>query len=61
MSTADESESNPRLTYRERNVDDELDDHESRISRLEKAFLIGVGYVLADQDVLLEPLIGLIL
>jgi hypothetical protein len=36
------------LTYRERDVDDTLDDHESRISRLEKVALVGVGYGLAS-------------
>jgi hypothetical protein len=51
----------PQLTYREKAVEEELDDHDRRISRLEKALLIAVGYVLADQGVLLDPVLGLIL
>ena len=34
-------------SYRERDVDDTLDEHDTRISRLEKAFLVGAGYGLA--------------
>lgn len=51
----------PQLTYREKVVEEELDDHDRRISRLEKALLIAVGYVLADQNVLLDPILGLLL
>jgi hypothetical protein len=51
----------PQLTYREQAVEEELDDHDRRISRLEKALLIAVGYVLADQNVLLDPILGLLL
>lgn len=54
-------ESTVELSYREQSVDDAINNHEKRISRLEKAFLIGVGYVLADQDMLFEALIGVIL
>lgn len=49
------------LTYREQSVDDELDDHEQRISRLEKAFLVGVGYVFAEQGVVVETILGFVL
>lgn len=51
----------PQLSYREKVVEEELDDHDRRISRLEKALLIAVGYVLADQNVLLDPILGLLL
>lgn len=51
----------PQLSYREQAVEEELDDHDRRISRLEKALLIAVGYVLADQNVLLDPILGLLL
>jgi hypothetical protein len=56
-----QSAEKPPLTYREQAVEDELDDHDRRISRLEKALLIAVGYVLADQNVLLDPILGLFL
>jgi len=36
------------LSYRERDVHDTLSDHEQRISRLEKAALVGFGYGLAS-------------
>ena len=49
------------LTYRERSVDDELSEHEDRISRLEKAFLVGVGYVFAEQGVVVETLLSFVL
>jgi hypothetical protein len=51
----------PQLTYREQAVEEELDDHDRRISRLEKSLLIAVGYVLADQDVLIDAALGLFL
>jgi hypothetical protein len=35
-------------TYRQRDVDDTLDDHEGRITRLEKIALLSVGYGLAE-------------
>jgi len=35
-------------TYRQQDVDATLDDHDQRISRLEKAFLVGIGYGLAE-------------
>lgn len=54
-------EASAELSYREESVDSAIDNHEKRISRLEKAFLIGVGYVLADQDMLFEALLGLVL
>mgnify|MGYP000146682147 CR=1 FL=1 len=49
------------LTYRERSVDDELSEHEDRISRLEKAFLVGVGYVFAEQGVVVETFLSFVL
>lgn len=35
-------------TYREKDVDDTLNDHEERLTRLEKIALIGIGYGLAE-------------
>jgi hypothetical protein len=35
-------------SYRERDVDETLTDHEQRLSRLEKVALIGIGYGLAS-------------
>jgi hypothetical protein len=35
-------------TYRQQEIDGTLDDHEARISRLEKAGLVAVGYGLAS-------------
>lgn len=41
------SEQNGR-TYRERDVDKTLDDHERRLSRLEIGAIFAAGYVVAD-------------
>jgi hypothetical protein len=57
----EQSTEQPSLTYREQAVDETLDEHDRRISRLEKALLIAVGYVFADQNVLLDPILGLFL
>jgi hypothetical protein len=57
----EQSADKPPLTYREQAVEDALDEHDRRISRLEKALLIAMGYVLADQDVLLDAALGLFL
>lgn len=46
-------------TYREQDVDDTLDDHEQRISRLEKAALVGIGYGLAEGYNLVEAITSL--
>lgn len=35
-------------TYREQEVDSTLQDHDVRISRLEKVALIGIGYGIAE-------------
>lgn len=35
-------------TYRQQDVDETLDDHEARLSRLEKAALVGAGYAIAE-------------
>ena len=35
-------------SYRQSNVDTTLEDHETRITRLEKIALIGFGYLVAD-------------
>lgn len=35
-------------TYREQDVDDTLDNHDTRLSRLEKAAFIGAGYIARD-------------
>lgn len=44
MATSDEYSP----TYRERDVDETLEDHEGRIYRLERVALIGIGYGLAE-------------
>lgn len=42
------------LTYREQDVDDTLDEHGTRIKRLEKAVLIMLGYGIAEgSDILM--------
>jgi len=51
----------PILTYREQAVEDALDEHDRRISRLEKALLIAIGYVFAEQEMLLDAVLGLVL
>ena len=35
-------------SYREKDVDNTLEEHDTRISRLEKIALVGVGYGLAE-------------
>jgi hypothetical protein len=45
-------------TYRQQNVDSTLSNHESRISRLEKMALIGIGYGLAEGSNLVTKLVG---
>lgn len=47
-------------TYRQQDVDNTLDDHEIRISRLEKAVLIGIGYGLAEGSQLIVDMTRLI-
>lgn len=49
-----------RLSYREREVDNTLDDHEIRISRLEKVSLVVVGYALAEGGSLVNDIIQLV-
>jgi len=50
-----------QLNYRERSVDETLQEHERRITRLEKVTLVGIGYVLSDANLLIEPLLALLL
>lgn len=50
-----------QLNYRERSVDETLQEHERRITRLEKVTLVGVGYVLSDADLFVEPLVAFLL
>lgn len=47
-------------TYREEHVEERLDDHDRRISRLEKAALIGLGYGLASGSEVIQNLVQLI-
>jgi hypothetical protein len=55
MSTETVEQVDDELTYREQDVDETLDDHDRRISRLEKLALLAVGYVTADApDVVRE-------
>lgn len=49
------------LSYREKDVDSTLTEHETRIGRLEKAALIGIGYGLAEGSVLITEASSLIL
>jgi hypothetical protein len=48
-------------TYRQKEVDTTLDDHETRIGRLEKAFLVGMGYGLAEGYNIVEAVSGFII
>lgn len=42
------SRNKSQLSYRERDVDDTLDDHENRLNRLEKVMLVAFGYGIAS-------------
>jgi hypothetical protein len=54
------SKSTYEPTYRQITVDETLDEHDSRISRLEKAALIGGGYVMARFPDVAASIIGFI-
>lgn len=58
MATEDRQEYQP--TYRQQDVDDTLDEHDRRLSRLEKAVLVGFGYGLAEGYEIIEIITGLI-
>ena len=58
--SSEEAPSSSRLSYREKDVDDRLDEHGRRISRLEKAILVGVGYGLAEGSNLVTDLVQLV-
>lgn len=45
-------------SFREQSVDDALDDHDTRIRRLEKAALLGAGYGIAEGGNLVTELLG---
>lgn len=47
-----------RLSYRERDVDETLDDHEARITTLERAKLLGIGYLLSEAPNIAGTVIG---
>jgi hypothetical protein len=47
-----------RLSYRERDVDETLDDHEKRITTLERAKLLGMGYILAKAPEIAATISG---
>jgi len=47
-------------TYRQQDVDDSLDDHDTRISRLEKFALLVVGYGIAEGGNVITQLAQLI-
>lgn len=49
-----------RLSYREKDVDKTLDKHATRIRRLEKIALIGIGYGLAEGGNLAETIVQFI-
>lgn len=59
MSNANGSESH-KLSYRERDVDEKLDDHEQRITNLERAKLLGIGYLLAKAPDIAASLSGVL-
>jgi len=48
------------LSWRERDVDEKLDDHEQRITTLERAKLLGMGYLLAKAPEIAASLGGVI-
>jgi len=54
------SSADERLSYRERDVDETLDDHDRRLSRLEKVALVGVGYGIAEGWNITNYLLGLL-
>lgn len=43
-------------TYRQKDVDTTLDEHDTRLSRLEKAALIALGYGIADGGEMLTEI-----
>lgn len=45
-------------TYREQDVDETLDNHDTRLSRLEKVALLGIGYGLAEGNQLIQAVFG---
>lgn len=47
-------------TYRQQDVDNTLENHDQRISRLEKAFLVGIGYGLAEGYNIVEAVTAFI-
>jgi hypothetical protein len=49
------------LSYRERDVDESLDEHDRRISRLEKAGLIALGWGIAESSALTDTLLSLVI
>jgi len=59
--TMAEASSEDSLSYRQRDVDDTLDEHDNRISRLEKAALIGAGYGLAEGSKFVTDVTSLVL
>lgn len=50
-----------KLSYRERDVDDTLDNHDRRITRLEMAGLVALGWGIAESSQLTDALLSLIL
>lgn len=60
MGTAEETKPSDRLTYRKQDVDETLEEHDRRITRLEKAAYIGLGYVLATSPEIASKFFGLI-
>lgn len=56
MSTNDRYEP----TYRQQDIDDTLDSHETRIGRLEKISLVGIGYGLAEGSTIVTDLVQFI-
>jgi hypothetical protein len=49
------------LSYREKDVDETLNDHDRRITRLEMAGLVALGWGLAESTQLTDALLSLVL
>lgn len=47
-------------SYRQEDVDTTLEDHERRITRLEKVALVAAGYLVADGADIVETFVGLL-
>jgi len=62
MATASKAEGDDGYepTYRERDVDETLDEHEQRLTRLEKLSFIILGYIAAEAPDIAATVMGFI-